>query len=160
MSEGWEFPWMLPKIHQLIWAISHAYSGCHNNCARKAKIEGLEDNGQGHAASISAIVLAELVLEEARERDGTAPVGKVVELSELYKSRMEQLGAEVDNKVHSTRLKEKFLAEFPDMQPYTKGRDVLLAFEDTIGIALAKACEEACCAHCKCCTVCLPSHIW
>ena len=28
------------------------------------------------------------------------------------------------------------------MQAYTKGRDVLMAFEDDIGSALAKACEQ------------------
>ena len=53
---------------------------------------------------------------------------------------MEQLGLEVD-KVHSTRLKERLLAEFPDMRAYTKGRDVLKAFEDDIGTDLTKACE-------------------
>ena len=55
---------------------------------------------------------------------------------------MEQLGVEVDNRVHSTWLKQRLLAEFPDMRAYTKGRDVLMAFEDDIGSALAKACEQ------------------
>ena len=75
------------------------------NRARKANLEGLEDNGQGHTASTSGVVFAELVLyiEETRQHDGSAPVFKLAELSQLYKSRMEQLGLEVDNRVNSTR---------------------------------------------------------
>ena len=113
------------------------------NRARKASVEGLEDNGQGYAASTSGVVFAELVLyiEETRKHEGSAPVFKLAELSHLYKSRMEQLGVEVDSRVDSTRLKERLLAEFPDMRAYTKGRDVLMAFEHDIGTALAKACE-------------------
>ena len=109
--------------------------------ARRATLEGLEDNGQGHAASTSGVVFAELVLyiEETRQRDESAPVFKLAELSQLYKSRLEQLGVEV---VHSTLLKQRLLAEFPDMRAYTKGGDVLMAFEDDIGSALAKACEQ------------------
>ena len=111
---------------------------------RKANLEGLEDNGQGHAASTSGVVFAELVLyiEESRQHHESAPVFKLAELSQLYKSRMEQLGVEVDSRVHSTRLKERLLAEIPDMRAYTKGRDVLMAFKDDIGTALAKACEQ------------------
>ena len=62
-------------------------------------------------------MFAELVLyiEETRQRDETIPVFKLAELSQLYKSRMEQLGVDVDNRVHSTWLKERLLAEFPDM---------------------------------------------
>ena len=44
--------------------------------------------------------------------------------------------------LNSTRLRERILAEFPDMQSYKKGRDVLIAFEDDFGAALAKAYEQ------------------
>ena len=56
------------------------------NCARKANLEGLEDNGQGHAVSTSAFVFTELVLyiEETRQHDGSAPVYKLAELPQLY----------------------------------------------------------------------------
>ncbi|CAJ1048465.1 hypothetical protein GWK47_003689 [Xyrichtys novacula] len=99
------------------------------NRVRRANLEGLE---------------AQLVLyiEETRQHDGSAPVFKLSELVQLYKSRMEQLGVEVDSRVHSTRLKERLLCEFPDMRTYPKGRDVLMAFKDYIRTALAKACEQ------------------
>ena len=54
---------------------------------------------------------------------------------------MEQLGVQLDTRVHSTRLKQRLLAQFPDMRAYTKGRDILMAFEEDVGAALAKACE-------------------
>ena len=43
------------------------------NSARKANLEGLDDNGQGNAASVSDIVFAELVLyiEETRQDEET-----------------------------------------------------------------------------------------
>ena len=54
---------------------------------------------------------------------------------------MEQHRIKLDIKLHTTRLKQRLLAEFTDMRAQKKGRDVLLAFEDDIGPALAKACE-------------------
>ncbi|KAG7155157.1 hypothetical protein Hamer_G024622 [Homarus americanus] len=54
---------------------------------------------------------------------------------------MEVHGIKLNQRVHSTRLKERILAQFPNMQEHNKGRDILLAFEDDIGDALAKACE-------------------
>lgn len=92
---------------------------------------------------MAGVVFAELVLyiEETRLDEETAPVFKLADLTQLYQSRMEQLGVELDPRVHSTRLKQRLLAHFSDMRAHNKGRDVLLAFEDDVGDALAKACE-------------------
>ena len=43
-------------------------------------------------------------------------------------------------KVNSTRLKERLLAPLPGPIAQSKGRDVLLAFDEDIG----KACEQHC----------------
>ncbi|KAJ8416192.1 hypothetical protein AAFF_G00382140 [Aldrovandia affinis] len=114
------------------------------NRERKANLEGINDNGKGQAASASDIVFAELVLyiDETRQDEETASVFKLAELAQLYNSRMEQLGVEVDGRVHTTRLKERLLAEFPDMRSYSKGREVLMAFEVDVSTALAKACAD------------------
>ena len=66
---------------------------------------------------------------------------KLSNLVELYQSRMQQLGVRLDTRVYSTRLKHRLLAQFPDMRAHTKGRDVLLVFEEYVGAALTKACE-------------------
>jgi len=43
--------------------------------------------------------------------------------------------------VHTTSLKQRLLAHFPSMCAQHQGRDVLLAFNEDLGDALAKACE-------------------
>jgi hypothetical protein len=74
--------------------------------------------------------------------EGTAPVFKLTDLADIYGSRIKQLGGVINTKVHTTRLKLRLLAQFPDLQAHLKGTDILLAFQDDIGPALAKACEK------------------
>lgn len=73
--------------------------------------------------------------------DETAPVFILADLAQLYTSRMEQLGVKHDGRVHTTRLKQRLLAHFPNMCAQHQGRDVLLALNDDLGDALAKACD-------------------
>ena len=54
-------------------------------------------------------------------------------------SRMEQLEVKLDTRVHSTRLKQRLLVQFPDMRTHNKRKDILMAFEEDVGAALAKA---------------------
>ena len=111
------------------------------NRTRKAQSTGSQDTNQER--TMSAVVFAELVLyiEETREDEEMAPVFRLADLVQLYLSRMEQLGVQLDTRVHSTRLKQRLLAQFPDMRAYTKGRDILMTFEENVGAALAKVCE-------------------
>ena len=90
---------------------------------------------------MSAIVFAELVvyIEETRLDEETAPIFKLVDLVQLFQSRMEQLEVSANTRVHSTRLKHRLLAQFPDMQAHNKGRDVLMVLEEDVGAALATA---------------------
>ena len=87
------------------------------------------------------IVFAVLYIEEARLDEETAQVFKLAYPVELYQSRMQQLGVTLDTRVHSTRLKQRRHAHFPDMPAHTKGRDALLVYEEDVGAALTKACE-------------------
>ena len=57
---------------------------------------------------------------------------------------MEHLGVALCKKVNSTRLIERLLAQLPGLRAQSKGRDVLLAFDEDIGEALGKACEQDC----------------
>ena len=63
---------------------------------------------------ISAVVLAELVtyIEESTIKEDTAPVFKLADLNKLHTTRMEQLGVEVDQRVHTTRLRNAHLHTF------------------------------------------------
>ena len=84
---------------------------------------------------LHGIALAELVsyIEEAREeKSDDALVLKLADLAKMYTQRLEQLGADVSGRLHTTELKNRILAQFPDMQAYKQGRDVLLAFNEDI----------------------------
>ena len=89
---------------------------------------------------------AELVmfLEEARYEENIAPVFKLADLVKLYESRLKQLQIETDEKVHSTRLKERLLKHLPDLRTHNKGRDVFLVFQNDIGATwtCSKNCSE------------------
>ena len=123
------------KYHKKCLSVLH-------NRVRKAESEG--PKYKANEREVSGIVFAELVfyIEEARLDEENAHVFKLANLIELYQSRMQQLGVKLDTRVHSTRLKHRLLAQFPDMRAHTKGRDVLvLVFEEDVGAALTKACE-------------------
>ena len=109
-----------------------------HNRVRKAESEG--PKYKTNEREVSGIVFAELVLyiEEARLDEKTAHVFKLANLVELYQYRMQQLGVKLDTRVHSTRLKHRLLAQFPDMRAHTKGRDVLLVFEEDVGLLSPK----------------------
>ena len=111
------------------------------NRARKVKTDAQQ--GIDKERELSGIVVAELVMciEEACLETSTAPVFKLADLAHLYMSRMEQLGVVNGTRMNTTRLKQRLLAHFPDLRAHTKGRDVLV-FEEDIGAALGKACEQ------------------
>ena len=92
---------------------------------------------------VSGIVFAELVqyIEEAMLDEEIAQVFKLANLVELYQSRMQQLGVKLETKVHSTRLKQRLLAQYTDMRAHTHGRDVLLVFVEDVGASPIKAYE-------------------
>jgi len=120
----------------------------HRNCLlnlynRARKTREMAGKGADNERTIAGLAFAELVMfiEDAHVDDEVAPVFKLADLVQLYTARMEQLGVKLDSRVHSTRLKERVLAHFPNMRAERRGRDVLLAFTDDFGDALAKPCE-------------------
>ena len=111
---------------------------CKDHCRSRAETD--------HEGVMSRIVLPELVLyiEETHLEEGTAPVFRLADLAKLYTTRMEHLGVALCTKVNSTRLKERLLAQLPGLSAQSKDRDVLLAFDEDIGEALGKVCEQEC----------------
>ena len=91
-----------------------------------------------------SIALAELVsfLEEFRSDSDDKPVFKLSELSRMYASRLEQMGVDVSQRVHSTRLKERLIQQCPELTSYKDGREVLLAFNEDIAAVLKKTTES------------------
>ena len=70
------------------------------------------------------------------------PVFTLTDLANMCINRLEQLGSDVAGRVHSTRLKERILAYFPDMEAHKQGREVVLVCNKDVGSAKRKACER------------------
>ena len=63
---------------------------------------------------------------------------RLADLVALYKSRVEQLGVEVEV-VNSTRIKEQLLTHLPELEAYHQGRHVLLALRSDISTFMREA---------------------
>jgi hypothetical protein len=99
-----------------------------------------EEGQTNREREVYAHVFSELLVYiiETKTSATTGPVVfRLAELVTMYYQRLEQLG--LDNpQVNATRLKDKLLAEIPELEAHKKGRDVLLAFKDDIGTVLSK----------------------
>ncbi len=92
---------------------------------------------------LHGIALALIVYIDEAQSDEVSPVFRLADLMELYSARLKQLGLEKQvGRIHSTRLKERILAHLPGIRAHSEGRDVLLAFDTDVGLALRKACEK------------------
>ena len=90
---------------------------------------------------LNGIAFAGLVahIEDFRDDSDVAPVFQLSDLGKLYMSRLEDLGVKTEGRLHTTRLKARLLSYFPDMSAHSHGREVLLMFDEDIGLAIQKA---------------------
>ncbi|CAG2251463.1 unnamed protein product [Mytilus edulis] len=93
---------------------------------------------------IHGIAFSELVsyINETRSCDETISVYKLSDLCKLYTERKTCLGADVSSRVNSSRLKDRIVSNFPDLDAYKQGRENILAFKDDLGPALKRVCLE------------------
>ena len=78
-----------------------------------------------HAKCLAALYNKE------REAENVAPVFKLYDRAHLYNARMEQFGVQMNQRTHTTRLKQRILAHFPGMRAQNIGRDVFLILKKT-----------------------------
>ena len=101
-----------------------------------------ESKDQSREKEIYPLVFSELlayIVETKLSTDGPV-VFKLADLVSLYKQRLEQFGkGSSDSDIHSTRLKDKLLAEIPELEAHKSGRDILLAFQKDVGFVLSQA---------------------
>uniref|UniRef100_UPI00358E7FAB uncharacterized protein isoform X1 n=2 Tax=Myxine glutinosa TaxID=7769 RepID=UPI00358E7FAB len=73
------------------------------NRARQAAPNGID----GDDSCLHGIAFAELVafLEDMNSNEDSAPVFKLIDIAQLYKVRLDQLGLTVEKRIHTTRLK-------------------------------------------------------
>ena len=85
--------------------------------------------------------LVAFVEDTLADREECSPMFKLSNLVQLYRERLIQLG-ELSPCVHSTRLKDRILANFPELQAFKDGRDILLMSNEDVGTALRQACKN------------------
>ncbi|RUM46949.1 MAG: hypothetical protein DSY80_01385 [Desulfocapsa sp.] len=85
---------------------------------------------------LESIALAELIsyIEESRSTGVTAPVFKLADLGKMFATRLQQLGVCLHSRVNTTRLKCRLLTHMPDLRAITQGRDILMMFDQDIGM--------------------------
>ena len=104
----------------------------HRNCLsalyNKIRPAALKDHDEDR---LHGIAFAELVLfmEVMHANEDNAPVFKLSDMANLYKTRHEQLDATVTNRMHTARLKDKLLYVLLDLRAHSQGRDTLLLCE-------------------------------
>ena len=84
--------------------------------ARKVQVAQKQTSNKDK--EISGIVFGELVMyiKEVCLETSVSLVFKLTDIAQLYTSRMQQLGVMNDTRMDTTRLKQKLLAHFLDMQ--------------------------------------------
>ena len=111
------------------------------NAAGRMKTSEQTDS---HTETLYARAFAELstfVEDTLNDREESSPVFKLSDLVRLYRERVVQLGVS-SSCVHSTRLKDRILASFPELRAFKDGRDILLTSNEDIGGALRHVCEN------------------
>ena len=109
------------------------------NKARDTKAPESNADDVNHGIAFAGLIS---YIEEVRMDSLVAPVFKLTDLVNLYRTRLEQLGTHITGRIHSTKLKNRILSYFPDMNAHTQGRDVILVCNKDVGAALRKACEH------------------
>ena len=123
------------------------HSKCLKALYKKAEKVNQSESKDNTFKQLQGIALAELLayIEDCRSEsleNNQAPMFKLADLNQMYMTRLNDLGAETTSRMHSTRLKERILANIPDMQAHKQGRDVYLVFTDDVGLALKKALDS------------------
>ena len=119
--------------------------GCLVSLYNRAAAEQARKGKKNTIDNLSrSVALAELLtyIDESRMDEDVAPVFKLADLVKQYSARLQQFGIEQDTRPHSTDLKNRIIAHFPDLKAYKEGRDVLLAFDRDMGAALRKLCKK------------------
>ena len=106
------------------------------------KVENEKKSQRSLETEVYPLAFSELVtyMAETKASSEGPSIFRLADMHSLYKQRLQQLGVESPD-VNSTRLKDKLLAELPELEAHKKGRDVLLAFQEDVGSALSHASE-------------------
>ena len=104
---------------------------CLTNIYRKASNIQLEGHFTNDERKLHGIAFGRVIsfIEEALlNTTDTIPVFTLSDLIKHYNSSVQDLGLTLQTRIHSTRFKQRLLAQFEETAAYNEGREVLLAF--------------------------------
>ncbi|XP_064120845.1 uncharacterized protein LOC135225465 [Macrobrachium nipponense] len=111
------------------------------SCKKKQENKSDEQENVTVTENIALAELVNYIFETVRNNEESKAF-RLADLANMFEQLVQQL-TEESFSIHRTRLKEMLLAKIPDLQAYTKGRDVFLLFEKDVGPAIALACNYA-----------------
>ena len=109
------------------------------NRARSTQEEDEDATTRKHLHGIAFAELVSYIEEHGQSEEPV--VFKLAELAKLYNARLVQLGA-TNEKVHSTRLKERLLGALPELTAHTKGKEVYISFAEDLVDALKRTYDD------------------
>ena len=127
------------------------HPSCLLNLYYKAgRVQSSEDNtGNPDDTLLSdicgeSLALAQVIayIEDRRVSVSTPVVFKLSELKKLYWEQLVRHKVPLGTQTHSSRFKERLLTNCPHLTCVSHGRDVLLTFEQHIGVALQQVTEH------------------
>lgn len=117
---------------------------CMTDYYRRANLKSKVDCTEEDIELSESTALAELVayIEECRQ-DTNTTVFKLSEISKLYGDRLKQLEEGLtENKVHSTRLKERLLEAMPNLKCEKSGKEIYLILQEDLADTIVQRYKE------------------
>ena len=120
------------------------HKSCSTALYNKARVVAGSTSGMINITTLTVLLLLSLVayMEDCHNEKDIVPVFKLIDLAQLYKTRLKQLGDEVDGCVHTSRLKLGLLAVLPNLKATSQGKNFMLSSDDDIGGVLQKFCDH------------------
>ena len=118
------------------------HSQCLVSLYNRNRDRASTSHDQDNTCMAKNTAFAELIsyIQDALEDEDTTPVFQLSELKKLYVDRVDQLGGD-SSVIHSTRLKEKILSYFLQLEAYNEGRNVLFVSKENVGKSLRRSCQ-------------------
>ena len=126
------------------------HPGCLLSLYRRASLMQSSGSEDTDASSITvpnseSLALAEVIayIEDTNCSGETPSVFKLSELGNLYTELLQTHGVNLHAKLNISRFKDRLLAACPDLTAVAHGRDILLTFNENVGVALKQMTENS-----------------
>lgn len=111
---------------------------CRHRSYMNLKNKDCLDMSRIHSVAIAHVV--NYLEEEREESENGSVMFKLVDISQIYKTKLQELG--VIQEVHQTRLKDRLCSLLYGLETVTVGREILLTYKENISAAVKDAYDQ------------------